>query len=227
MIDDPLDDGHLDLTTACLFEATATRLDVARIDAGMMFPTDKRARRRYFHTSAVEYIWQQPCPGFDRDAFEFAASAVPRAEMDKQSRAKFEEGIVAGFVLSDTIRKIRLGLTEATLESSMKAAAETFRRRRRLSVKTINNSIWPTYRCVSHLWAATWWRLSHQEDVNYPCGRENIRSFLATAEAFRRLGEELRAHKAPRPLLRRGEALCPPFRVTSIDLEFQKPPVAG
>ena len=115
---------------------------------------------RYFRTSVVEGLRQEPYAAFGRDAFELAAGASPRADMAKQTKAQYDEGILSGFVLTNIIGKISLGLSEATLESVMKVAVEVFRRRRRVSLKTINNSIWPTYRQVSHLWAATWWRLS-------------------------------------------------------------------
>ena len=235
MIGDGLQNGKLDLPLDCLFEATATRLHLAVIEAVMLWPDDAPARTRAFHSEAVEFLRRGPDEAdagfliredlrgvdFGFDAFKFAAAAPPIGDVIAEAREPYMHGVIAGFVLDQTVGKVALQRQDARVADSIQAAEKAFWPSWRVMVKTINNSIWPRYRCVSHLWAAHWRRASERQDASFPCGRADIATFLSTADAFRKLGESCRTYKSPRPLLVPSETIRAPFPLSTVDLKFE------
>jgi hypothetical protein len=236
MIGDGLQNGKLDLPLDCLFEATATRLHLAVIQAVMLWPNDAPSRTRALHSEAVEFLRRGPneadagflaredlrCIDFDFEAFEFAAAATPIRDIIAQAREPYVHGMIAGFVLDQTVGKVALQRKDARVADSIQAAEKAFWPKWRVMAKTINNSTWPQYRRVSHLWAAHWRRASEHEDASFPCGRADIGAFLSTADAFRKLGEACRTYKSPRPLLAPREAIRAPFPLPKVaDLKFE------
>jgi hypothetical protein len=73
-----------------------------------------------------------------------------------------------------------------------------------ISAKTINNTVWPRYRCVSHLWAA----YIGGPKKGCPCTEAELPDFLGAAEAFRLAGERTKAWKSPEDRILRPEEMA-------------------
>lgn len=212
----------LDLDSDCL--SAPSRLHVAIVEAVMLWPTDASARETALQTSTVEFLrlnrsLRDADLGFDQ--FELGAGAQPIKEMAEPAKSPFVYGIISGYVLAETVGKIRLDLPQASIGHSIEIASKTFWPRWRVSVKTINNSIWPGYKSVSPLWAAYWMRVTRGAALAFPCTNLELSEFLAEADAYRRLGESLRTFKAPAPLLAADTAVRTPFELPSVSLGFE------
>ena len=93
----------------------------------------------------------------------------------------------------------------------------------RVSVKTFQNQIWPTFRCVAHLWAASYKAMAF-EGQRFPCDVTKLRQFLADAEAYRLKGKGLRTKHSPSTILNPDETMKLPagFMVEPTVFEFEK-----
>jgi hypothetical protein len=82
--------------------------------------------------------------------FDAAAGAPPLSDVQKNIPAPMLRGMIAGHIVRMVMSKERMQIGGAIAElSKLFYSAD-----RRLSVKTIQNQVWPHYRCVSHYWAA-------------------------------------------------------------------------
>src|SRR5215217_6481915 len=69
---------------------------------------------------------------------------------------------------------------------------------KKITEKTINDSIWPMYRSVAAYWAAY-----SVVGPEWPCTTSTLDKFLAIAEEFRRRGEATRGRQSPEPTILR------------------------
>jgi hypothetical protein len=76
----------------------------------------------------------------------------------------------------------------------------------RVSLKTFQNQIWPTFRCVAHFWAASF-KVMKFDGQPFPCHVARLHEFLADAEAYRLMGETLRTKQSPSTVLNPGETI--------------------
>ena len=169
------------------------------------------------------------------DLLEFAARATPLESLQAAKGMKgaaaepYLHGIISGFILHETLGKVVLGRKDASIGRSAKIASEKFSnkeasnhldKRVRISISTINNTIWPLYKPVAHLWAAHYSRRLETHDLDWPCNVSRISEFFSTAEAYRHLAETMGAFKSPSVLLVPGIAVRLPFPLAKAELSF-------
>jgi hypothetical protein len=146
-------------------------------------------------------------------------SEGPRlSEVLRKNTKRFLHGLAAGLVVCEIIaRRDRGDLAQIT--ETMKAVAKAFSAERcKVSLKTIENSIWPRFRSVAHLWAASARCSGGFSVLPYPLGE--VEQFLALAEWYRSAGEEWRPRKSSKGSLLIAE------RTWRVPSEISLPPPA-
>ena len=147
-----------------------SRFDVAFIEGVMLWPgeNDEDQRRQAFERSIVEICR----PGFGAlpetaggDIFALADGAYPLPAIQAWAVKPFLHGVIAGNVLHNVLDLIACDPDNASLGKAIEMAlpaakqllSSTFNCT--ISSSTFNNTIWPKYRCVAHLWAAYYARM--------------------------------------------------------------------
>jgi hypothetical protein len=125
---------------------------------------------------------------------KFLANATPIKDVQEETQPTFVHGMIAGKILwlalLDHHTGKKRGLEAIKADISKEYSGE--KRFERLSVSTINNTIWRTFRSVSHFWAA------------YPmcaADRNDLPRFLAVAEYLRHAGEACPMRQHPGTVL--------------------------
>ena len=218
-----LNDNALDLTSDCL--VNPNRLHTAILEAVMLWPHDPAARERAIHTSTVEFIKlnrEAFSEDIGVDLFEFAAAAQPISNVVQDAKEPYVHGIISGFILWETVGKCMLKVEGASIGNSIETAKKKFYPQWRVSVKHINNVVWPRYKAVSHFWAAYWLRFKEAKTAPppFPCDCLDMGDFLATADELRTLAETVRTFKAPAPILASNLAVRVPFDVQKVAINF-------
>jgi hypothetical protein len=216
----------LELRSDCL--ENTTRGDLAAIGAVMLWPKNEEKQQASLHAflaESPEEVMQGPVAKEDLRAFAAMIRAAPSMEAVTQESARaFEFGSIAGTILYHSVGMLAIDPAAAPA-SALKAQIAKKWARRRISEKTINQTIWPTYRCVSALWAAhIWWRQKTACTTVFPCLPGDLGEFLAVAEEFRTRGESLKVPGSPEPtILRKSETIrVPPNLILPhIDLAFE------
>ena len=211
---------QLHLTTMCLSPATATRQHLAAIEAVMLWPDDEKLRASGFHAADAQFLLENRAlllARQDVDWLRYLADA-PRIG-DIHVRDPYAHGVIAGYILHDTVGKIILGLEDASIGKSIATCSQGFWRRFRVSEKTINNVVWPRYKPVAHFWAAYFSNYLAGDTV-WPCDVSKISQFLAEAEAYREFGETLKPFKSRHGVIPPDIAVRLPFAIEKARLEF-------
>lgn len=168
---------------------TPTALDVLAVARVMLWPSPSPAETRavsakIFDIGVKAGTLGAPASLEDLDAL----AAIPKmteVESDVMDAAK--KGTIAGFLLLRMVRAARKG--EAVSMESAKIDLASFyvaKFNERVSLKSIDNNIWPKYRRVSHLWAA--W-LDYMRAARVPVDRaSDLPHFLSAAQWFLRQG---------------------------------------
>ncbi len=220
---------YLELRDDCL--AGPTRWDLAVIEAQMLWPHDAATRSRYMsavstklNVAAIDRVpLQKPTPTEVREFGEMLLTAPRIGDFTKAAQKAFVHGAVAGKLLHEAIGLHEIGRENAGLGGIKSMLAACLGPGRHLSQKTIDNTVWPRYRAVAHFWAA---HFSEETDSGvFPCRTRELALFLATAEAYRRLGETIRStSKSPTTVLRPGDAVMipPTIALPEFALKFSR-----
>lgn len=193
------------------------RLDLAVIEAEMLWPDKKDIRERYIQTITVEIAKGiQPTLQFDEGpatediAFwtKLVTSAKRPEDFQKDAHVRFERGTMAGKVLFDAVGHSLAGVDSVRLGDITKRMVGLLNEDlTKKSTSSFENRIWPIFRPVSHLWAA-WLYSANETDWAFPCEASKLKLFLSIAEFFSKKGEGLKTSpKAPSPILRQSESL--------------------
>lgn len=200
------------------------RIDVAQIEAVMLWPDDEAERKRSMLLgrclSERELMKEGRLPLAAIEALADAAVDAPApSDMANAAADVFVNGIVAGRLLNSAVSAAEQQPADAAIQANVKRISESLYPRWRLRPQTINNSVWPRYRRVSHLWAA----FIFSSDGVFPCRHRDLGTFLATAEAYRELGENTRTRQSPSTVLRPGESVTLPagLRLPAVKLRFE------
>ena len=206
------------------------RLDLAMIEAEMLWPHDDGARNRAIKAAfAQQYIAAAKAQDsmIDAESAE-ALHAAPRlVNINEGAEVPFRHGIVAGRILLESVVAASIDYPTSPIPALKRQLAAAFRNDQ-VSESSINNTIWPRYRSVSHLWAAYLERDYTGNDVEFPCSYKQIGSFIALSEEFRRLGESLRLPKSPTTsILNAADMLRLPIsiRLPELQLGFAPKPI--
>lgn len=209
---------YLDLREDCL--ARPTRWDCAVIEARMLWPDDANTRNRYVNAVAIKLAagnidrvpLPTPTPTEVRELAEAMLSAPRIEDFQDEVPDAYERGMVAGDILRRAVGYQETGRENTSLGDIKGALSDLLGPAQRLSVKTIDNTVWPRYRSVAHLWAAYVHRSKETDSTAFPCRVRALPIFLAVAEAYRRRGEMIRlTAKSPSTVLQPGAALMVPL----------------
>jgi hypothetical protein len=207
-------------------------LDVAILEFAMLWPNNETRRAQAMEAAVIHYLTETgglPIPQSASETIEFARvlTASPRlGDFEGDAKTAFVSGTVAGKILLEAVGMSRIAPEYVNLSRIKVATAEVFREGLgiRMTEKTIDNRLWPTYRAVSSFWAA--WLLTTPDPKNrFPCCPSDLGTLLATADALRRLGERTHTPQSPKAtVLRRGESIMvpPTIALPAVSLEFER-----
>ena len=220
---------YLDLPTDCL--TAPTRWDLAVIEARMIWPHNSDRRERYLSAVSVKVAVMAidrvplPKPSWTevRDLAEAILSAPRIEDFTEAGKRAYYHGLVAGMVLDEAVGLHDIGRENTGLAGIKSAVATRLGPEQRLSQKTIDNTVWPSYRSVVHFWAAYLQRSQETDSATFPCRGRDLSLFLAVAEVYRRRGETIRSTpKSPSTVLRPGDAVMipPALALPEVELIF-------
>ena len=174
-----------------------TRLDVAVIEALMIWPDDENNRARAATASFVEYIGDFASE-LPRELLAMHQKITRRAdsidtiqdEIRNDRTERIKRGAVAGSFLYNVIKANALNLEHRSMESvTEKVIAPFVSSGSKFRRNTFNNQIWSAYRRVAHFWAAWFSSVELGRSLVFPCHYIELREFLSDAEAFRILAK--------------------------------------
>ena len=179
-------------------------LDVAIVEFLMLWPEDEARRSKAMEAAVIRHLTELRGLPIPRSAVEVSdmvrtVSAAPRlTDFTADAKDAFKRGAIAGKIFFEAVGIEHCSSGGANLSRTKKEIAERFSKtlKIRMSEKTINNSVWPTYRSVSPFWAA--WLYNWDTTGGFPCNPSDLGMFLATADAFRRRGETTRTPQSPK-----------------------------
>jgi len=202
--------------------STPFKLDLAVIEAMMLWPDDDAARGRWIAASIVEWGWENietmPEAQLRRWALDArAARGMPsNADLQPEANKRHPHGTVAGAIVLEAIMLGRLAPDQAAVRKVQESLADRLKGSFQIEPKTMNNKAGPIYpfRPVAHLWAAhgAAWRGG---DKTFPCKASRLGEFLAIAEVIRAVAEHSRVKKSPSTVMRPGEAVRLPAEITA------------
>lgn len=198
--------------------------DAGLVAVWMLWPDDQVQRDKAAHSFDIELAIRNPDMPSSETATEAGifvdlVRAIPsiEAQYGEEIRNGFLRGMISGAILLRSVRdagqcaqvtlatyKAEIAERFCALDSSEHGPVDGVTRR--MSVKTIDNDVWPRFRSVSHLWAAY---LSAEYGIGQnviPCQPERLSQFLARADLLRMRGESIRPRNSG-PVLRRYEAV--------------------
>lgn len=199
--------------------------DLGIVRALMLWPDDVEMREQSATRAFLDYFGDvnDASPDVKNSAYQVARSAIGAKELEKAEDDRVPRGLFVGSILFSMINCVEEknfsfayhvgNCNKLFLKQKNKTGKSVYR----FSKKTFDNDMWPTFRAVSHYWAASYQhiKISNEE---FPCAIENLQRFLALAEFIRGNAESRRPFKSPSAILRTGEALRLPLAFTTLRL---------
>jgi len=200
----------LELDPECL--SRPTRLDLATIEAMMLWPNDSEARQRWWRSCALEELGGRIDDMPVEAVREYAKDAMtlPRISVMREHHEKmWWRGYILGVQILEATVLATLAPERASLRRVQADIARRFKGKFQIEPRTMNNKTGPLapLRPAAHFWAAHVCMTSRIEDLVFPCRKAEIGRFLALAEKFRNAAEKSRAPKANTTILRPGESV--------------------
>lgn len=213
-----------------------------RIESWMLWPHDEMKRRESIETASIETIREDirlqvaangPNAAVPLTAGELLGlsesmrSTKLLRDIHEEAKGAYLHGLTAGYIATyvlkwSTIDGDRAGIQSAKAEALVRIAKCGGNGLPKISSRTIENWIWPTYRPVAHLWAAYCLAVECDRRAAFPCRMDDVASFLAKAEHLRQLGEKFRPKQSPNSLfgpdmIKVPEDVClPAFKVSFV-----------
>jgi hypothetical protein len=191
------------------------RLDLARLEAMMLWPTDPAARETWQCAAILEvgayHLRDMP----EELLRQWAADALfaPRiAQLMPHKRKAEIWGRFAGELVLAVLAERERG-NEVKLGEVISAICRATKGKYQIEPQTVNNEVRPMFRSVVHLWAA--YMRTADGTGPFPCEVDALPMFLATAEAIRERAHVCRIKHARNPLMKRGEAVLLPAEVSA------------
>ncbi len=209
----------------------ATQIDVGLLGATMLFPYDSERQIRYACAHLARYLrglGGRSRAGELREAIDrIERRTVPYEELVPVIRKAFVNGYTVGALFRQALAKsyankhhyANLGRAIKWLHDGVAYPAKEVTKSTRYmrpASQHIHNTLLKNYRCVGHLWAASYAQRELGSQV-WPCTPQGLTHFLALSEEFRRCAESVRTSR--RLLLIPGEAIRPPADLVLPKLE--------
>jgi hypothetical protein len=204
-----------------------TQLDVFAVEAQMLWPDDPVARKDALTTTTNEFAYRQlPIlpPGLLRCLFSTAHEATPFKTIQQSAEVPFLHGCIPGIILAHTVGEVAINpkSEKASIGWIIEKLSKSVYPKWRLMPKTIENTVWPKFRSVSHFWAAYVTAAYSKPGAPFPCRVDTLIDFLAKADAFRTAGEATKTRRSPRVILMPGESVRIPsnLKLPKVSLPF-------
>jgi hypothetical protein len=199
-----------------------TQLDVLALEAYMLAPSDEVLRQQIRTTTGIEFAnrHRDLLPGdFFRDLCQSTLNAKPLQMVQEETLAPFAGGVIAGTILNHAVGATLEGLKGNSVSYAVSELSRRFGYG--YSRATIHN-LWREFKTVSHYWAAyvSAGIFNSPGAPPFPCTVDSLAQFLATADAFRELGQSTRAWKSP-------ETRILPRECVRLDCSFELPTLPG
>jgi hypothetical protein len=199
-----------------------TQLDVLTLEAYMLAPSDEALRQEIRTSTGIEYVnrHRDLLPSdFFRDLSRTFSDAKPLRMVQEDSRAPFVGGVIAGTILHHAIGTTIEGLKGNSVSYAVSELSNRFKSG--YSRATIHN-LWREFKKVSHYWAAyvSAGLGNNSSAPRFPCTVDSLAHFVATADAFRELGQSTRAWKSK-------ETTILPRECLKLDCGFELPTLPG
>jgi hypothetical protein len=211
----------IEIRRDCL--AAPLRSDLIGIESVMLWPKDIKSRTEAEQAAVVAAGFEM-AKGLNLgsdvllELVGAAANAIPLREIHKWTTVTnggpFVQGLIAGEILFQSTSRTATNSPDASMKRIVADVSKMYSAIWLVKPKTIENTVWPQYRSVAHLWAAhrhiVYEQLAaHGNSAAYPfpCSAANLSYFLAVAEEFRRLGETTKTKQAPGTVLRANESV--------------------
>ncbi|HXS07828.1 MAG TPA: hypothetical protein VN723_13650 [Rhizomicrobium sp.] len=192
-----------------------THMTVFQLQAFMYWPDDEVARDRWIAAHVIE------CHVADMDDMpeavlrEFskmlaAARNAPSLDGLRGDAAKrMKQGVALGAMILRAVASKLVDGRATALTTIRKGVAADLKPFMQIEPQTMVNrdSVFHSMRPSGHLWAAYYFACVHDEKAIFPCARNRVDEFLATAEAIRELAEITTSPNSSATVLRAGEAL--------------------
>lgn len=197
--------------------ASPTRLDLAAIEAVMLWPDDEAARKKGFdaalarHTAdRISQLDALPDKATISDLVSFIADATPIKDIAPTTRRPFRDGLFAGMTLNGVLG-LKDSAATVTLGTAMTRAIEAIRTTQLGSFDQSNaEKIWSRMRPVAHLWGACLATAQRRKSADFPCQVRDLPDFIAFADLLLRQGtKHAQAGGRRKFLLDRSEAWHP------------------
>lgn len=216
--------------------ARPVRLDLATIEAFMIYPDSEDDREQVLNAAKIEFALENRW-AFDDCSTELlalSARTLPLTNLQQNAKDWFVKGMIVGMVLHNQIANHCIGNTSATKGKLIRDATNIFEKSSnggiiRVSPKTFNNNIWPRYRSVAHYWAASYSAgvIDDYPNGAFPCRLDRLAKFLADAEAYRLKAEATVPKQASSSILDPAETLKLPGRLKIEPSELSFEPIAA
>lgn len=200
-----------------------TRIDIALVEAWMLWPNDEIKRDRAFKASVVHYAKSHEA---EIQTEEWKTLFFLLADADRLSDLRQEvkegrilRGMIAGNFLRLVLQALWTGGAVSMTDCKAKATAR-YVKDRTLPKKAFDDEIWPAFRGVSHFWAASLDAWNYGGQRVFPCEVEVLGKFLVAAETYRRAGEELHTPKSPNHVLRASDSIGLPPELGILPTNF-------
>jgi hypothetical protein len=173
------------------------RISLIPIEATMLFPDDPQWWDWAVGAAIVEYRRQNPNPSMQADPSESAAltalltmqhNTPSWAQIQKRAKSRLAHGSVASAILYNALTLPGggkgLSAIKSALQERLSGRHEYFQK---LSLSTIDNTVWKIFSRVSHLHLAYALLLAARGGQAYPfpCDVVDLPVFLKTAENIR------------------------------------------
>lgn len=195
-----------------------SRLDLAAIEAVMLWPDDADMRRRWLRAAEIEAV-RPHVARLSHAAllhYTLTCDASPERLADLQVAAgkRQLEGMALGhrtlraIAGTGSFQAIDKAYSVMRSNTSLSAGAA------RISVSQINKVL-PRYRAVLHLWAAWDFMACTEGDLTFPCAVGGLGEFLANADQLRRWGEETTPRHSDHTIVRPADPVELPPELAS------------
>ena len=198
-----------------------TSYDVAVVGATMLWPDDEGMRQKALAAIAIELMFQsgnhpQPATPAERKEFMTLIRTVPTiADYEGPQKTGYKRGMIAGSLLYQAVASAGRDPDNVEFGEIKKRLASRFDATDHVSLSTVDNTIWPAYRCVAAYWAAYIGQGERADDAPIPCAPAALGEFLKLADHFRIRGEAIRPRQSSEGmLLRQGETVMVPAGIT-------------
>jgi hypothetical protein len=178
-----------------------SRLELTPIEAIMLWSGDANNQNRARLAAIPEWLRSLDGYTLGSEDFKELEEITRLREFEPDTRRQFLHGVVAGCRLWNLLC-IQRRKPDASF-SNVDGAIRKMFAKRSISQSTLNNTIWPHFKPVAHLWAAfvSLSAASHRKSSPFPCALRDAAHFLGVSATIANIATATRTKQSTRPVL--------------------------